>query len=192
MSKAPPPAAPRGHDIIVLGTSAGGVEALQHLVADLPADLPAAVFIVLHTTPSGPGLMPRILRRNSRLQVVDVRDGDPIRHGHVAVAPPDHHLLLEADRVRVVHGPKENRHRPAIDPLFRSAARAHGPHVVGALLTGSSSRSAPATGRLVPTHPSAHGSSSWRRTPRPCAKSCAAATRTTAPTRPENPAPGPA
>jgi two-component system, chemotaxis family, protein-glutamate methylesterase/glutaminase len=124
------------HDIIVIGASAGGVEATRQLVHELPADLPAAVFIVLHLGPSSPGLFPEILSRSSALRVAAARDGAPIRPGNIYVAPADHHLLLERGRVRVTHGPKENRHRPAIDPLFRSAAWHYGPRVVGVVLTG--------------------------------------------------------
>lgn len=126
-----------GHDIIVVGASAGGVEALTTLVRDLPANLPAAVFIVLHIPAQSPSLLPSILSRASQLIAAHPEDGARIEHGRIYVAPPDHHLLLEEGRVRVVRGPKENRHRPAVDPLMRTAARAYGPRVVGVILTGS-------------------------------------------------------
>ncbi|MBV9691033.1 MAG: chemotaxis protein CheB [Ktedonobacteraceae bacterium] len=126
-----------GHDIIVVGTSAGGVEALGILVALLPADLPAAVFIVLHIPAQSPSLLPEILSRAGPLRAIHPTDGEAIQHGRIYVALPDHHLLVEAGYVRVVRGPRENRSRPAVDPLFRSAALAYGPRVIGVILTGS-------------------------------------------------------
>jgi two-component system, chemotaxis family, protein-glutamate methylesterase/glutaminase len=99
--------------------------------------LPASLFIVLHIPAQSPSLMPDILSRAGPLPAIHPVDGEEIRHGHIYVAPPDYHLLLEQDHMRVVRGPKENRHRPAVDPLFRSAAVAYGPRVVGVILTGS-------------------------------------------------------
>ena len=125
-----------GHDIIVVGASAGGVEALQRLVRDLPSDLAAAVFIVLHTAPEGPGLLPTILSMAGPLPVSHPRDGEAIQLGQIYVAPPNFHLLLEPGFIRVSRGPKENLHRPAIDPLFRAAARYYGRRVIGVVLTG--------------------------------------------------------
>src|SRR5438128_3868356 len=125
------------HDIIVIGASAGGVEALREVVRGLPADLAAAVFVVLHVPPQGTSVMPQILSRSGPLKAIHPVDGEPIKLGRIYVAPPDHHLLVERGHVRVVRGPKENRHRPAVDPLFRSAARAYGPRVVGVVLTGA-------------------------------------------------------
>src|SRR5215208_7357609 len=124
-------------DTIVIGASAGGVQALSKLVSDLPADLPAAVFIVLHLASNVPSLLPEILARDSRLRVTHAKNGEPISWGHVYVAPPDHHLLIEDQHVKLVHGPKENLHRPSIDALFRSAARWAGPRVIGVVLTGA-------------------------------------------------------
>lgn len=125
------------HDILVIGASAGGVEALVKLVGSFPDTLPAAVFIVLHIPPESPSQLPAILTRAGALPADHPKDGTCIEHGRIYIAPPDHHLLLEQDHVRVVRGPKENRHRPAIDPLFRSAARSYGPRVIGVILTGS-------------------------------------------------------
>jgi two-component system chemotaxis response regulator CheB len=125
-----------GHDIIVVGASAGGVETLKHLIRELPADLPAAVFVVLHLPAHSPSALPAILRRRGHLPVDHARDGEPIYPGRVYVAPPDEHLLLGHDLVRLVHGPRENGHRPAVDALFRSAARAYGPRVIGVVLSG--------------------------------------------------------
>jgi len=124
-------------DTIVIGTSAGGVQALTTLVAGLPADLPAAVFIVLHIPSESTGLLPSILTRESNLPVAHAVDGENIRRGQIYVAPPDLHLLIERNHVRLVHGPKENLHRPSIDALFRSAARWAGPRAIGVVLTGA-------------------------------------------------------
>src|SRR6266581_9811031 len=126
-----------GHDIIVIGASAGGVEALLALTGTLPRDLPAAVFVVLHIPAQSPSALPSILGRAGALKVVHATDGAEIEHGRIYVAPPDHHIFVERGKVRIVRGPKENRHRPAIDPLFRSAAQAYGSRVVGVVLTGA-------------------------------------------------------
>jgi two-component system chemotaxis response regulator CheB len=125
------------HDTIVIGASAGGVPALADLVEGLPADLPAAVFIVLHVPADAPSLLPGILARDSRLMVSHAVNGEEIKQGRVYVAPPDHHLLIEEWQVRLVHGPKENLHRPSIDALFRSAARWAGARTIGVVLTGA-------------------------------------------------------
>jgi two-component system chemotaxis response regulator CheB len=126
-----------GQDIIVVGASAGGVEALTTLVGDLPADLPAAVFIVLHMGPHSSTALPRILARRTDLPVDHPRDGDPVEPKRIYVAVPDSHLVLNRGRVQVANGPKENGHRPAVDILFRSAAAAYGPRVVGVVLSGT-------------------------------------------------------
>jgi two-component system chemotaxis response regulator CheB len=125
-----------GRDVVVVGASAGGVEALSEVVAGLPADLPASVFVVLHIASSGTSVLPAILTRRGRLPALHAVDGQPIEHGHIYVAPPDRHLLLEPDAVRVIEGPRENGYRPAIDPLFRTAARSFGPRVIGVILSG--------------------------------------------------------
>ena len=123
-------------DIIVIGASAGGIEALRGLVAGLPADLAASVFVVLHTSADSPGLLAEILARAGALPALNATEGERIRPGQIYVAPPDHHLLIEPGVVRVTRGPRENRFRPAIDPLFRSAAQTYGPRVVGVILSG--------------------------------------------------------
>ncbi len=128
---------PAGHDIIVVGASAGGVEALTGLVRGLPSDLPAAVLVVLHIPPQARSHLPEILSRSGPLPAHHPRDGEPLRHGQIYIAPPDHHLLVERDCARVMHGPRENRYRPAVDPLFRSAAVAFGPRVVAVVLSGA-------------------------------------------------------
>ena len=124
-------------DTIVIGTSAGGVQALSKIVANLPANLPAAVFIVLHVPADVPSLLPGILSRESRLRVAHATNGEQIEHGRIYIAPPDQHLLIEGTQVKLVHGPKENLHRPSIDALFRSAARWAGTRVIGVVLTGA-------------------------------------------------------
>ena len=124
------------HDLHCIGASAGGVEALQRLLGGLPRDFPATVCIVLHTAPVALGMLASVLQRSCNLPVVAPQDRQPFELGHVYIAPPDRHLLVMGDRMRVVRGPKENRHRPAIDPLFRSAAWSFGPRVVGVVLTG--------------------------------------------------------
>ena len=127
------------HDTIVIGASAGGVQALSKIVTSLPSDLPAAVFIVLHIPADSTSFLPQILARESSLPVAHAVDGEDVAMGKVYVAPPDQHLLIERQRVRIVHGPKENLHRPSIDALFRSAARWRGPRTIGVVLTGRSS-----------------------------------------------------
>jgi two-component system chemotaxis response regulator CheB len=126
-----------GHDIIVVGASAGGVEALSQLVASLPPDLPASVFIVLHIPAEGTSVLPRILNRAGPLLAVHPLDGQVIEKGHVYIAPPDHHLLIKQGYIELTRGPRENGHRPSVDPLFRSAARAYGRRVVGVVLSGA-------------------------------------------------------
>jgi two-component system, chemotaxis family, protein-glutamate methylesterase/glutaminase len=124
------------HDIIVIGASAGGVEAISALVSDLPSDLKAAVLVVLHLS-RGRSVLPEILSRAGRLPARHPSDGERLLYGRIYVAPPDHHMTVEEERIRLRHGPTENGVRPAIDPLFRSAARCYGPRVVGVVLTGS-------------------------------------------------------
>lgn len=124
-------------DLIVVGASSGGLEALRTLVARLPAHLQAAVLVVLHTHPDSPMLLADILNRAGSLPCCYARDGDEIGYGHLYLAPPDRHLFVEQGRLRLTHGPKENRVRPAVDPLFRSAAAAYGPRVIGVVLTGN-------------------------------------------------------
>src|SRR5215210_6092081 len=125
-----------GRDIVVVGTSAGGVEALRVLVGGLPADFAGSVFVVMHTAPDSPGVLAQILDRSGPLPAANASNRERIRPGRIYVAPPDSHLLLEPGVVRVTHGPKENRFRPAIDPLFRSAAQTYGPQAIGVILTG--------------------------------------------------------
>ena len=123
-------------DIIVVGASAGGIEAVRTLIGALPADLSASLFIVVHTSPEAPGMLADIFNRSGKLPATHATDGERIQKGRIYVAPPDRHLLVEPNRVRVTRGPKENRFRPAVDPLFRSAAQTYGPRVAGIILTG--------------------------------------------------------
>lgn len=124
------------HDIIVIGGSAGALGPLIQIAAALPEDTPASVFVVIHTPADSPGLLPMIVGRSSALKVQHAVDGEAFQRGCIYVAPPDRHLLLKADRMKVIRGPRENRSRPAIDPLFRTAARDFGPRVTAVLLSG--------------------------------------------------------
>jgi two-component system chemotaxis response regulator CheB len=126
----------QGRDIIVIGCSAGGVQALTEIVRGLPHDLPAAVFVVMHTSPSSPGILPQILDRAGPLPAEHAYDDAHIRPGRIYVAPPDHHLIIKRRAVRIVRGPRENGFRPAVDPLFRTAARAFNKRVIGVILSG--------------------------------------------------------
>ena len=122
--------------LIAVGASAGGVEALTRLAGDLPEDLPAAVAIVLHLPRSGTSVLADILDRHGTLPAATAVDGEPLRPGHLAVAPPDHHLLVRDGCLALGEGPQEHSTRPAIDVLFRSAAE-HPGGVIGVVLTGA-------------------------------------------------------
>lgn len=124
-------------NIVVIGASAGGFEAIKNLVASLPADLNAAIFIVWHMAPEVRGVLPYVLNRQNRLKAAHAVDGESIVFNRIYVAPPDRHLLLEKGYVRVARGPKENRFRPAVDPLFRSAAYSYESRVIGVVLSGA-------------------------------------------------------
>jgi two-component system chemotaxis response regulator CheB len=124
-------------DIIVIGGSAGALDALQTIVSKLPHDLRAAVFVVIHISPTRESMLPKLLTRAGRLPAVHPSDHQPIQNSRIYVAPPDRHLVIENRHVNVVHGPRENRARPAVDPLFRSAAVNYGPRVIGVVLSGA-------------------------------------------------------
>jgi two-component system chemotaxis response regulator CheB len=124
-------------DVVVIGASAGGVKALQTLVSRLPDAFNAAVLVVLHVRAEVESFLPDILRKAGVLPAVHAADGSVLEAGRIYIAPPDCHLLFHNGYLRVIRGPKENRHRPSIDVLFRSAAMTHGNRVVGVLLTGA-------------------------------------------------------
>ena len=124
-------------DIIVIGASAGGIEALMELSAQLPPDLPVSIFAVVHLPSEYPSELASILSRSGRLPAVQASPGEIYCPGHIYVAPPDQHMLLERNRIQLWRGPKENRHRPAINALFRSAAVSHGSRVAGVVLSGA-------------------------------------------------------
>lgn len=124
-------------DVVVMGASAGGVEALTTVVSGLPDDYDAAVFVVLHLPPTAASVLAAVLQRHTSLRAVSPEDGQPIETGYIYVAPPDHHLVVRDGRIELNRGPKENRHRPSVDALFRSVARTFGPRTVGVILSGT-------------------------------------------------------
>ena len=123
--------------IVVIGASAGGFEALKVLVSQLPTNLNAAIFVVRHMSATVESVLPDVLNKQNTLHASHAIDKEPILPGRIYIAPPDRHLLIEKGRVRVTKGPKENRFRPAVDPLFRSAAFNYGPRVVAIILSGA-------------------------------------------------------
>jgi two-component system, chemotaxis family, protein-glutamate methylesterase/glutaminase len=125
---------PAPRDLVVVGASAGGVEALTRFAAHLPAELPAAVVVVLHIPVGGASSMPEILSRSGPLPCVEAADATPLRRGHIHVAPPDRHVLVEEDVLRLSSAPAMHGHRPAVDALFRSAAS---PRTIGVVLSGA-------------------------------------------------------
>ncbi|MFL5401491.1 MAG: chemotaxis protein CheB [Gemmatimonadales bacterium] len=126
-----------GRDIVVIGASAGGIEPLTQLARGLPEDFPGSVFVIVHFPSSVTSTLPNILGRAGPLPARHAVDGEGVEPGRIYVARPGFHLLLEDERVCLSRGPKENGHRPAVDPLFRSAARTYGPRVVGVVLSGN-------------------------------------------------------
>jgi two-component system chemotaxis response regulator CheB len=123
--------------LVVIGASAGGIDALRVILAPLPADFAAPICVVVHISAESPGVLHGILDRVTPLRVVSARNQTRLEAGHVYIAPPDFHLLVEPGRLRLTKGPRENRFRPAIDPLFRSAAQVAGPAAIGVVLTGN-------------------------------------------------------
>ena len=123
--------------LVVVGASAGGFNALRQLASELPGDLDAAILVVLHMAPDFPSDLHRFLSAVGKLPAVQARHDEPIAAGRIYVAPPDRHLLVTDGRLALSHGARENFSRPAIDPLFRSAAQSWGPRVTGVLLSGT-------------------------------------------------------
>jgi len=127
-------------DIVVIGASRGGVEALRGIVSALPPNLQSTLLIVVHTSPTHASLLPDVLSRAGPLPAEHGRNGMRIERGHIYVAPPDHHMTVgPIGFIRLDQGPKENHTRPAADPLFRSAAGVYGSRVIGIILTGGGS-----------------------------------------------------
>lgn len=123
-------------DIVVIGGSAGALQPLMQLLRSFPASTPASFFVVIHTSPDTPGMLATVLGNRTELPVAYATDGTRVERGHVYVAPPDHHLLLRDGVMAVTRGPRENGFRPAVDPLFRTAAAAHRGRVIGVILSG--------------------------------------------------------
>jgi two-component system, chemotaxis family, protein-glutamate methylesterase/glutaminase len=124
-------------NVVVIGASSGGIEALSRIAEDLPAALAAPVLVVVHISPDSPGYLPEILASRGSLPAKNAKEGEIARNGTIYVAPPDRHLVIEPNgRLRTPRGARENRSRPAVDPLFRSAALAFGSRVIGVVLSG--------------------------------------------------------
>jgi two-component system, chemotaxis family, protein-glutamate methylesterase/glutaminase len=123
-------------DIVTIGASAGGIDALLRLFKPLPHDFPAAVGVVLHRSPLFESNLAQLLQSRSKLQFLEPQGAEPLEPGHVYIAPRDRHMLFESSSVRLDRGPKQHFTRPAADPLFVSAAESFGPRVVGVVLTG--------------------------------------------------------
>jgi two-component system chemotaxis response regulator CheB len=126
----------RHRDLVLIGASAGGVDALKEVVGQLPPEFPAAILVVLHVSSSGTSVLPQILTRSGELPAAFARAGDELARGQIYVAPADHHMLVHDGHIHLSQGPRENGHRPAIDPLFRSAARARDGRCIGVILSG--------------------------------------------------------
>jgi two-component system chemotaxis response regulator CheB len=136
VSLSPPDDAVLRRNIVVIGASAGGVDAIATLLRALPPDTPASFFVVSHVLPESQNHLVATLNASGPFTAKHAQDGEELRTGFVYVAPADHHLLVKREHVRVTRGPRENRWRPAIDPLFRSAAVAYGPRVIAVVLSG--------------------------------------------------------
>jgi two-component system chemotaxis response regulator CheB len=146
--------------VVAVGASAGGVEALTELVEDLPSGLSVPVLVVLHLAPDGTSMLADLLGRRTPLPVATARDGERLAAGHIYVAPPDRHLVVDAGRLGLDRGPRENGHRPAVDTTFRTVARTYGARAVGVILSGTLddgalglAQIAEAGGRALVQHP---------------------------------------
>jgi two-component system chemotaxis response regulator CheB len=126
----------RQRDIIVIGASAGGVQALMRVVSALPANLSASIFVVVHTSPDAPGVLDKVLNRFHGHRARYARNGMKIERDTIYIAPPDRHMMLQESAIRITGGPKQHRNRPSIDALFQSAAAAFRERVIGVVLTG--------------------------------------------------------
>lgn len=122
--------------IIVIGASTGGFEAFKKIIKDLPGNFSASIFIVWHMSPDVRGILPEVLNRESKIFAANAYNNEEIKPNRIYVAPPDHHLIIKESRVIISHGPRENRFRPAVDPLFRSAAFHYRNRVIGIILSG--------------------------------------------------------
>ncbi|MEW6117027.1 MAG: chemotaxis protein CheB [Nitrospirota bacterium] len=122
--------------IIALGASAGGIEAVSKIISTLPPDIPAPLFVVLHVGPGSHGVLDQIFSRAGSLKAKYAENGEQFRNGTVYIAPADFHLIVKDGHVLLTRGPRENLARPAIDPLFRSAAASHDSHMIGVVLSG--------------------------------------------------------
>lgn len=125
------------HALVLIGASAGGVQAVRDIVTALPGDLDATVLVVVHIAAGATSTLPDILSRSGSLPAAHAEDGEDLAPGRILVAPPDHHLMVQDGKARLSQGPKENNHRPSIDVLFRSAAASHGPAVIGVVVSGN-------------------------------------------------------
>jgi two-component system chemotaxis response regulator CheB len=124
------------NNLIVIGASAGGIGPVRTLLSKFPKTIPAAICVVVHTSPDGPGMLATVLNRATDLTVVSPEGEMAIRDGHVYVAPPDYHLIVDGRHACLSHGPREHRFRPAVDPLFRTAAQHYGERAIGVVLSG--------------------------------------------------------
>lgn len=124
-------------DIVVVGASAGGIEALSEVVAKLPPNFAGTIFVVVHVPEGATSVLPTILTRRGKLTAIHPRDGQSIEKGRIYVAPPNCHMMLQDNHIRLVRGPREHGVRPAVDPLFRSASASFGPRIVAVMLSGN-------------------------------------------------------
>lgn len=123
--------------VIVIGASTGGFDAFKKLIKDLPGDFATPIFIVWHMSPDIRGILPQVFNRINTMYAAHGYNEEPIKQNRIYIAPPDHHMIIEDGKILITHGPKENRFRPAIDPLFRSAAYSYSNRVIGVILSGS-------------------------------------------------------
>ena len=124
-------------DILAIGTSAGGFEALRFLAGEFPPDLPASVLVVIHLSSQFRSTLDAILTQGGPLPASFAQDGEKFERGRIYIAPPERHLLVDSERLRLGWGPRENHAKPALDPLFRSCALCCAPRAIGAVLTGA-------------------------------------------------------